>query len=60
MEPIWIEREDGQEMVVPKSPILRKTEQFSLSEQMVILAEQVRDAIRNQPNETALDVERGR
>ena len=45
MEPVWIEREDGQEMIVPKSPVIRKTEQLSLSEQMDILAEQIRDAL---------------
>ena len=45
MEPVWIEREDGQEMIVPKSPAISKTEQLSLSEQMDILAEQVRDAL---------------
>ena len=45
MEPVWIEREDGQEMIVPKSPVIRKTEQLSFSEQIDILAEQVRDAL---------------
>lgn len=45
MEPIWIEQEDGQEMIVPKSPVIRKTEQLSFSEQIDILAEQVRDAL---------------
>ena len=45
MEPVWIEREDGQEMIIPKSPVIRKTEQLLLSEQMDILAEQVRDAL---------------
>ena len=60
MEPIWIEREDCQEMIIPKSPVTWKTEQLSLSEQMAIMVEQVRDAVRDQPSETALDVERGR
>ena len=45
MEPVWIEREDGQEMIVPKSPVIRKTEQLSFNEQMDILEEQVRDAL---------------
>lgn len=45
MEPVWIEREDGQEMIIPKPPVIRETEQLSLSEQMDILAEQVRDAL---------------
>ena len=45
MEPIWIEQEEGQEMIIPKSPVIRKTDHLSLSEQMDILAEQVRDAL---------------
>ena len=45
MEPVWIEREDGQEMIVPNGPVFMKTEQLSFSEHIDILVEQVRDAL---------------